>query len=165
MTAKESWSHLDDDPSPEAASRQQALYWSQLVRVKVSAEYIQLYRDDIGRQIWWFDVVKSGDLKWRYCGMGGRQDASFGLGLDYRPRAGCRRVKGTLPLAKRYDGACQLSMSLDAMFIDVQFEWEAIASGRLTEEDISSARKRMMTWSMISRQSIFPMDCDDGRIC
>ncbi len=65
-------------------------------------------------------------------------------------------IKGTLPLAKRYEGACQLSMSLDGMFIDVQFEWEAVATGRLTEDEISAARKRMMTLEHDLQAKHFP---------
>ena len=42
------------------------------------------------------------------------------------------------------------------MFIDVQFEWEAVAAGRLTEEEISAARKRMMTLEHDLQAKHFP---------
>jgi hypothetical protein len=47
-------------------------------------------------------------------------------------------------------------MTLDSLFIDVQIESEAIASGRLTEEEISLARKRMMTMEHDLQAKHFP---------
>ncbi len=136
---------MQDHPSPDTPSRPQLLYWNQLVRVKVGAEYIQLYRDIIGRRIWWFDVIRALASSGAIAAWAVSRAHPFLWGCIIAVSHVAEVIKGTLPLAKRYDGACQLSMSLDAMFIDVQFEGEAIAAGRLTEEEISAARKRMMT--------------------
>lgn len=147
---------LNSNPSPQAASRQQVLYWSHLVQLKVSAEYIQLYRDLIGRQIWWFDVARAVTSSGAIAAWAVVKAHPLLWGAIIAASQLADVIKGTLPLAKRYEGACQLSMSLDAMFIDVQFEWEAIAAGRLTEEEISAARKRMMTMEHDLQAKHFP---------
>ena len=132
-----------DQNAPQA--RQQALYWNQLVQLKVGAEYIKAYRERVARRIWLFDltkavasngaiaawaIVKAHPLLWGGV-IAGSQLADV--------------IKGTLPLAKIHEGAARLTQSLDALFIEAQFEWERIAAGKLEEEEISAARRRIMT--------------------
>jgi hypothetical protein len=125
--------------------RQPALYWTQLVQMKVSAEYIQLYRDGVGRSIWWFDVTRALTSSGAVAAWAVVQTHLVIWGTIIALAQVSDVVKGTLPLTKHYDAACQLSTSLNALFIDVTFEWEAITAGRLNEEEISAARRRIMT--------------------
>lgn len=147
---------LRNTPSSETPSRPQLLYWNQLVRVKVGAEYIQLYRDVIGRRIWWFDLLRALASSGAIAAWAVVRAHPLLWGGIIAVSQVAEVIKGALPLAKRYEGACQLSMSLDAMFIDAQFEWEAVAAGRLTEEEIVAARKRMMTLEHDLQAKHFP---------
>ena len=143
-----------DQNAPQA--RQQALYWNQLVQLKVGAEYIKAYRERVARRIWRFDlsraiassgaiaawaVVKAHPLVW-----GGVIAASQLADV----------IKGTLPLAKIHDGAARLTQDLDTLFIEAQFEWERIAAGKLEEDEISAARRRIMTVEHDSQAKHFP---------
>lgn len=54
-------------------------------------------------------------------------------------------VLSVIPITTRQKAVNALHMDLTALFIDALFEWEAIYSGRLTEEEISEARKKLMS--------------------
>ena len=144
---------LDQD-APQA--RQQALYWNQLVQLKIGAEYIKAYRERVARRIWWFDVtravasndaiaawavIKAHPLVWGGV-IAGSQLADA--------------VKSTIPMTKTHAGAARLTQDLDALFIEAQFEWERIAAGKLEEDEISMARRHIMTVMHASETKHFP---------
>ncbi|NPD68290.1 hypothetical protein HN018_19285 [Lichenicola cladoniae] len=125
--------------------RQQSLYWNQLVQLKVGAEYIKAYRERVAGRIWLFDLIKAVASSGAIAAWAIVQAHPLVWGGVIAIAQVADVIKGTLPLAKVHEGAARLTQSLDALFIEAQFEWERIAAGKLEEEEISAARRRIMT--------------------
>ncbi len=142
-------------PSPDN-SRQQVLYWNHLVQLKIGAEYVRAYRDVVAKRIWYFDLARAVTSSAAIGAWAVVQAHPLVWGSIIAGAQLADVVKGTLPLAKQLEGASQLSLGLDSLFIEAQFEWERIAAGRLTEDEISSARKRNMSLENDLQAKHFP---------
>jgi hypothetical protein len=123
--------------------RQQALYWAKLVELKATALYTRNYRDLLSKRVTLVATVRAI-----------ASSASIGVWAVWRQYpmvwgaiiAGSQvadAVKEVFPLTKKQRAAAELAADLDRLFIDAQFEWESVFSGRLSDEQITVRLRKL----------------------
>lgn len=122
---------------------QQEKYWSVLIEVRYELEYMILYRNMISKEIWLFDLLKAVASSGAIAAWAVVQSHPMIWGGIIATSQLAEVVKGTLPMAKRHAGCSSLANSLEALFIDVSFEWDRVSSGQLDDTEISSARRNI----------------------
>lgn len=137
-------------------NRQQALYWSELVQLKIGCGYVRRYRDSLGAWITRFAVIRAvvsvGALgTWAairsYPMLWGRIIAAAQV---------ADALQHAIPFAARFRGTNALCSALDALFIDSQMEWEDIAGGRLDEAEVIRRRHKLMMLRLNADQKNLP---------
>ena len=121
----------------DGAERARALFWRELVQLKIDAEYIQRYRDRLTRYLTWVDVARAvvsvGALGSWIAGLGYPQ---LWAGIIVVSQVG-EAVLGKLPLSARQKGLVTFGNALDAIFIDALFEWESIDAEPMKAPEIT----------------------------
>jgi hypothetical protein len=118
--------------------RQQSLYWTKMVELRIAASYIRGYRDYLGKWVTTIGVIKavasSGSIAawviWR--------DHAFVWGAIIAASQVVDALKDVFPVTKRYKAASEHAVALDSLFIDAQLEWESIFSGTHTDAQINT---------------------------
>jgi hypothetical protein len=123
--------------------RQQILYWNALVQMKVACAYIRRYR---GRQKKWVTalavlraIASSGGI----AGWAIWHELSFVWGAIIAASQVADALSGVFPFAKKHKSATKHTVTLDALFIDAQLEWEAIFAGRVSDTEIANRVYRL----------------------
>jgi len=126
-------------------NRQQALYWAEVVQLKVDCGYIRRYRDSLAATVTRYTViravvsvsalgtwavVKAYPMVW-----GGIIAASQIADA----------LQNAIAYTARLRGATALSFALEALFIDCLMEWEDVFAGRIDEAEIIKRRHKLMT--------------------
>ena len=89
---------------------------------------------------------------------------SFGL-VSSRRRKLLDAIKHVFPFAKDHKSASDLTVALELLFIDAQYEWEKIYAGKMSDEDIMSARRKMQKLRLeAERKRECPKFCVRGRV-
>ncbi len=137
-------------------NRQQALYWTELVQLKVDCEYVRRYRDSLGAWITRFAVIRAivsvGALgTWAAV----RSYPMLWGGIIAAAQV-ADALQHAIPFAARFRGTNALCSALDALFIDCQMEWEDIFAGRLDEVEITRRRHKLMTLRLNADQKNLP---------
>ncbi|MBV9115146.1 MAG: hypothetical protein JOY67_20230 [Hyphomicrobiales bacterium] len=65
-------------------------------------------------------------------------------------------TKHVLPFAKEHKAASDLTIALELLFIDAQHEWEKIYTGKVPDEDIMEARRKMQKLRLDAERKHFP---------
>jgi len=65
-------------------------------------------------------------------------------------------MKGVFPFARDHKAASELTVALELLFIDSQFEWERIHAGRITEHGVMVARRKLRKLMLEAEQRYFP---------
>ena len=65
-------------------------------------------------------------------------------------------VKNLFPFAKLHRAASDLTVALELLFIDAQYEWEEIYAGKMGDDDIMAARRKMQKLRLEAEQKFFP---------
>jgi hypothetical protein len=65
-------------------------------------------------------------------------------------------LKNVFPFAKLHKSASDLTVALELLFIDAQYEWEKIYAGKMGDEDIMAARQKMQKVRLEAEQKYFP---------
>jgi len=126
-----------------ALNRQQELYWKQLIELKVTALYTRLYRDLLGRRVALVATVRAI-----------ASSASIGVWAVWKQyplvwggiialSQVADAVKDVFPINKKQKSASELTIALDRIFIDAQFEWEGIFAGKLSDEQIAGRLRKL----------------------
>jgi len=136
--------------------RQQDLYWKQLVELKVAAVCIRLHRNGLARWDRGVDVVKAvassaGIASWVIW----RQFAlvwAFIIATSQVVDA----LKDVFPFSRRLKAASDLTVALERMFIDAQFEWEDVYGGKLSDQEIAERCRKLRTLQLDAESKAFP---------
>ncbi len=123
----------ETDPQPH---RQQLLYWRHMADLKIDACYVRRYRDHVGKRVAWLSalraVASSGSIAawviWR--------DHAFWWGMIIALSQLADALKDVFPWAKRHAATSEHAATLASMFIDAQWEWENITSGKFDDNEI-----------------------------
>jgi hypothetical protein len=136
---------IDPRPPPDADERARALYWRELVQLKVDAEHAQHYRDHLSELLTWFDIMRAivsvGAPGFWVAGIGYPQ---LWGGIIVASQV-AQAVLTKLPLTARHKGLMAFTNALDAMLIDALLEWEDMQT-----ED-SDARAITRRWHTLMR--------------
>jgi hypothetical protein len=143
--------------------RQQYLYFNELFQLRVACEYTRLYRNDLAHWLTRFAAVRaiasSGAIATRavvhaYPLLWGGIIAASQL---------ADALKDVIPITARHKAASALSMSLDALFIEVLYEWESVYAARLTTEEITERRRKLMRLRLEAEVKDFPTGLPESR--
>jgi hypothetical protein len=136
---------LRDELGGGMENRQQALYWAELVQLKIDCGYMRRYRDALAATVTRYTViravvsvsalgtwavVRSYPMVWGGIIAASQMAEALQTGMGY---------------ASRLRGATALCFALDTLFIDCLMEWEDIRAGKVQAEDITNRRHRLMT--------------------
>jgi hypothetical protein len=127
-----------------APHRQQDLYWTELVELKIACEYMRRYRNSLA---WW----STGFSAFRAIASSGAI-ATWAVVQSYPLIWGgiiaatqvADALKDVFPLTARQQAASSLMMSLDALFIEALYEWEGVYAGQYSNEEITERRRKLM---------------------
>ena len=136
--------------------RQQNLYWNQLVELKVACEYIRRYRDRLSRWVHGFAVLRAVASSGGIAGWAVWHELAFVWGSIIALSQLADALSGVFPFTKVHKAAAEHVIALDAMFIDVQLEWEAIFSGRVGDDEIASRVHRLRKAQHDAERKHFP---------
>ena len=125
-------------------NRLQVLYWAELVQLKVSCEYIRRYRDSLGAWVTGFAVFRAVVSVSALGTWAAVKLYPMVWGGIIAAAQVADALQNAVPFAARYRGTSAFVMTLDALFIDCQMEWEDIYAARLDEEEISKRRHAML---------------------
>jgi len=65
-------------------------------------------------------------------------------------------IKGVFPFVQQHKAASDLTVALELLFIDTQYEWEKIYAGKMGDDDIMAARQKMQKLRLEAEQKYFP---------
>jgi hypothetical protein len=125
-------------------NRLQALYWAELVQLKVSCEYIRRYRDSLGAWVTGFAIVRAVVSVSALGTWAAVKAYPMVWGGIIAGAQVADALQSAIPFAARFRGTNALLAALDALLIDCQLEWEDIFAGRLDESEINKRRHAMM---------------------
>ncbi len=107
--------------------RQQQLYWGQMIELKVANEYIRRYRDHLGKWVSGLGVLRAlassgGIAAWALW-----KQYALVWGVIIAASQVTDALKDVFPFTKKHKAASVHAITLGAMFIDAQLEWENIS--------------------------------------
>jgi hypothetical protein len=140
----------------DVAHRQQQLYWTQMVELKVATAYIRRYRDYLDK---WVNglgtlraIASSGSIAawalWR--------EHAFVWAAIIAVSQVADALRDVFPFTKRHKAASAHTIVLGSMFIDAQLEWENIFSGRYSDDQIMTRRHKLMKLQHDAERNNFP---------
>jgi hypothetical protein len=125
-------------------NRQQALYWNELVDLKVACEYTRRYRDRLAAAMNRFAVIRAVVSVSALGTWAAVKSYPMVWGGIIAAAQVADALQNTIPFAARLRGTNGLCPTLDALFIDCQIEWEDIRAGGLAESEITRRRHKVM---------------------
>lgn len=142
--------------SEDPAHRQQQLYWAQMIELKVANAYIRRYRDYLGKWVTSLGVLRAiassgGIAAWALW-----KQYAFVWGAIIAASQVTDVLKDVFPFTKKHKAASVHTITLGAMFIDAQLEWENIFSGRYTNDQIMKLRHKLMKLQHDAERENFP---------
>lgn len=137
-------------------NRQQALYWAELVELKVACEYVRRYRDSLAAWQTRFAVIRAVVSVSALGTWAAVKSYPMLWGGIIAAAQVADALQNAIPFAARFRGTNALCATLDALFIDCQMEWEDIYAGRLDEAEITKRRHKLMTLRLDANQKNLP---------
>lgn len=142
--------------SEDPAHRQQQLYWAQMIELKVANSYIRRYRDYLGRWVTSLGVLRAiassgGIAAWALW-----KQYAFVWGSIIAVSQVTDALKDVFPFTKKHKAASAHTITLAAMFIDAQLEWENIFAGRYSDDQIMKLRHKLMKLQHNAERDSFP---------
>ncbi|HUB11704.1 MAG TPA: hypothetical protein VMB34_07075 [Acetobacteraceae bacterium] len=125
-------------------NRLQALYWAELVQLKVSCEYIRRYRDSLGAWVTRFAVIRAVVSVSALGTWAAVKAYPMVWGGIIAAAQVADALQSAVPFSARFRSTNALLVALEALLIDCQMEWEDIYAGRLDENEINKRRHAMM---------------------
>ena len=136
--------------------RQQQLYWSQMVELKVAVGYIRRYRDRLGHWVAGFGTLRAIASSGSIAGWVLWKQYAFIWATIIAASQVMDALKDVFPFTKTHNAASTHAISLSSMFIDAQLEWENIFAGKYTDEQIMTRRHRLMKLQHDAERNNFP---------
>ncbi len=139
-----------------ADHRAQNLYFRELFQLRVACEYARHYKDVL---TWWVTrigairaITSSGAIAaWAVF----QKYPILWAGLIAATQV-ADALKDVFPFGARQKAVTALGMSLDALFVEILYEWEGVFAGKFTAEEISSHRRRLMERRLELDKKHFP---------
>jgi hypothetical protein len=147
------------EPAPaegEAAHRQQDIYFNELFQLKVACEYMRRYRNRLAAWVTRISVLRAVASSGAIATWAVVQSYPLVWGAIIAAAQLADVLRDAIPLTGRYKGASALVMSLEALFIEALFEWEAIFSGQLNNDEISERWRKLMQVQLDAQKEHFP---------
>jgi len=91
----------------------------------------------------------------RNCSLGCLERLPFRLVGNHCACAATGRSQNVFPFAKLHKAASDLTVALELLFIDAQYEWEEIYAGKMGDDDIMAARRKMQKLRLEAEQKFF----------
>jgi hypothetical protein len=143
-------------PAPLDPRRQPDLYWKEMEQLKAASVCIRLCRNRWAHWVRVVELIKvvgsSGGIAawvvWRDYPFVWSGIIALAQLLD--------AVKNVFPFAKLHRAASDLTVALELLFIDAQYEWEEIYAGKMGDDDIMAARRKMQKLRLEAEQKFFP---------
>ena len=142
--------------SEDTTHRQQQLYWAQMIELKVANGYIRRYRDYLGGWVSGLGVLRAiassgGIAAWALW-----KQYAFVWAAIIAASQVTDALKDVFPFTKKHKAASAHTITLGAMFIDAQLEWENIFSGRYNDDQIMNLRHKLMKLQHDAERDNFP---------
>ncbi len=136
--------------------RQQRLYWNEMINLKADTSYIRLYRDRLGKWVTGLGVLKAATSCGGIAAWAVWRQFAFAWGAIIAASQLADALKDVFPFAKKHKAACDHSMTLDRLFIDVQLEWESVFAGKYSDEEIKNRLHQLRKLQLEALQRNFP---------
>jgi hypothetical protein len=136
--------------------RQPDLYWREMEQLKAASVCIRLCRNRLGRQVRAVELIKVIASSGGIAGWAVWNNYPFVWAGIIAAAQLLDAIKHVFPFAKEHKSASDLTVALELLFIDTQYEWEKIYAGRMSEEDIMAARRKMQKLRLEAERKHFP---------
>jgi hypothetical protein len=136
--------------------RQQDLYWKQLVELKALSVFIRRYRDQQALWVKRIGVVKGVAASSTIPGWVFFQEYVWVWGIIVGAAQLADAIKDAIPHAKRHKSAAELAIVLERLFVDAQFEWENIFTGKFRDDEIMVRRRQLARRQLDAEKAHFP---------
>jgi hypothetical protein len=141
---------------PQDPRRQPDLYWREMEQLKAASVCIRLCRNRLARQVRWLELVKVIASSGGIAGWVVWKDYPFLWSGIIAAAQLLDATKNVFPFAKEHKAASDLTIALELIFIDSQLEWEKIYTGKVPEDDIMEARRKMQRLRLDAERKHFP---------
>lgn len=145
------------------AHRQQQLYWTQLVQLKVATCYIRRYRDQLATRVTGLGVLRAVASSGSIAGWAIWHELAFVWGCIIAASQLADALKDVFPFTRRHKAASEHTTALDSLFIDAQLEWENIYAGRFNDIEIMNHRHKLMKLQHDLEKKNFPEGLETNR--
>jgi len=115
-----------------------------MIELKVASAYIRRYRDYLGKWVTSLGVLRAVASSGGIAGWALWKQYAFVWGAIIAASQVTDALKDVFPFTKKHKAASVHTITLGAMFIDAQLEWENIFSGRYTNDQIMKLRHKLM---------------------
>jgi hypothetical protein len=136
--------------------RQPDLYWRELEQLKAASVCIRLCRNQLARRVRAVDLVKAIASSGALAGWVVWRDYPFLWSGIIAAAQLLDATKHVFPFARQHKAAGELTVALELLFIDAQYEWERIYEGLVPWEAIMDARRKMQTLQLEAERKHFP---------
>jgi hypothetical protein len=142
--------------TPQDPRRQPDLYWREMEQLKAASVCIRLCRNRLAKQVRWLELVKVIASSGGIAGWVVWKDYPFLWSAIIAAAQLLDATKNVFPFAKEHKAASDLTIALELLFIDSQLEWEKIYTGKVPEDDIMEARRKMQRLRLDAERKHFP---------
>jgi hypothetical protein len=125
-------------------------------QLKAASVCIRLCRNRLARQVRWLELVKVIASSGGIAGWVVWKDYPFLWSGIIAAAQLLDATKNVFPFAKEHKAASDLTIALELIFIDSQLEWEKIYTGKVPEDDIMEARRKMQRLRLDAERKHFP---------
>ncbi len=136
--------------------RQPDLYWREMEQLKAASVCIRLCRNQLAKQVQAVDLVKAIASCGGIAGWVVFKDYPFLWSGIIAAAQLLDAIKHVFPFAKQHKAASDLTVALELLFIDTQYEWEEIYTGQLSDKAIMSARRKLQKLRLDAERKHFP---------
>jgi hypothetical protein len=136
--------------------RQQELYWDELVELKVRAIAIRRHRNYLDRWNTRINFVKAIASSASIAAWAIWQKYPLMWGAIIALSQVIEATKDVFPFSRRLKAAGELTVVLERLFIDAQFEWESVYSGRLDTSQVTEAWRHLQVAQLEAESNAFP---------
>ncbi len=139
-----------------SAIRQPDLYWRALVQLKAASVCIRLCRNRLATQVRWVDGIKAvassgGIAAWVVW----REYPFLWAGIIAAAQL-LDAVKHVFLFSRQHRAACDLTVALELLFIESEYEWARIYAGGIPGDAILEARRKMQQLQLEAEHKYFP---------
>jgi hypothetical protein len=136
--------------------RQPDLYWREMEQLKAASVCIRLCRNKLAGRVRAFDLIKAFASSGGIAGWVVWRDYPLLWSAIIAAAQLTDAMKPVFPFARQHKAASDLTVALELLFIDAQYEWERIYAGLAPDEAIMDARRKIQTLRLEAEEKCFP---------